>query len=61
MTTTAEGIETEDQQAIVKASGCTEMQGYLFSEPRPAKEIARLLSRETITRLQAKARFPHTA
>ena len=43
MVTTAEGVETEDQRALVTALGCTEMQGFLFSAPRPAAEIAALL------------------
>jgi predicted signal transduction protein with EAL and GGDEF domain len=42
MTTIAEGVETERQLEIVKTLGCTEMQGFLFSPPRPAAEIARL-------------------
>ena len=42
MTTTAEGVETELQLEMVKALGCTEMQGYVFSPPRPAGEISRL-------------------
>ncbi len=42
MTTTAEGVETESQLEMVKALGCTEMQGYIFSPPRPAGEISRL-------------------
>jgi len=41
MTTTAEGIETEEQLASVRAEGYTEGQGYLFSPPRPADEISR--------------------
>jgi diguanylate cyclase (GGDEF)-like protein len=43
MTTTAEGIESEQQRQAAKASGCTEMQGYLFSRPIAAAEIAKLL------------------
>ena len=43
MTTTAEGVETDLQRRIVKASGCTEMQGYLFSRPRTAAAIVQLL------------------
>jgi diguanylate cyclase (GGDEF)-like protein len=39
---TAEGIETEDQAAIVKLSGCDELQGYLFGKPVTAKEITDL-------------------
>ena len=42
MTTTAEGIETEQQRQKVCELGCTEMQGYLFSPPRPVHEINRL-------------------
>ncbi|HEY7959028.1 MAG TPA: EAL domain-containing protein [Sphingomicrobium sp.] len=43
MTTTAEGVETDLQRRIVEASGCTEMQGYLFSRPRTASAIVQLL------------------
>jgi diguanylate cyclase (GGDEF)-like protein/PAS domain S-box-containing protein len=42
---TAEGIETKEQLALVRAAGCTEFQGYLFSAPKTAKEIARLFQR----------------
>jgi len=31
MTTTAEGVESEQQKQLLRALGCTEMQGYLFS------------------------------
>jgi diguanylate cyclase (GGDEF)-like protein/PAS domain S-box-containing protein len=40
---TAEGIETEEQLELVRSAGCTEFQGFLFSKPRPAAEISRLL------------------
>jgi len=43
MITTAEGVETEQQRALLKRLGCTQMQGYLFSKPRPASEVRRLL------------------
>jgi diguanylate cyclase (GGDEF)-like protein/PAS domain S-box-containing protein len=43
MTTTAEGVETNQQRELLRALGCTEMQGYLFSAPKPATEIRRLL------------------
>jgi diguanylate cyclase (GGDEF)-like protein len=42
MTTTAEGVETQQQQELLRALGCSEMQGYLFSQPKPAAEIKRL-------------------
>ncbi|HEY8565739.1 MAG TPA: PAS-domain containing protein [Beijerinckiaceae bacterium] len=39
MVTTAEGVETEEQLRRVEAEGCTEVQGYYFSPPRPAGEL----------------------
>ncbi|MGY3549876.1 diguanylate cyclase (GGDEF)-like protein/PAS domain S-box-containing protein [Bradyrhizobium sp. USDA 4472] len=44
ITTTAEGVETEDQLDWLRAEGCNEVQGFLFSAARPAAEIARLLA-----------------
>ena len=43
--TTAEGIETAEQLELVRRAGCTEMQGYLASPPRPAAEAADLIAR----------------
>jgi diguanylate cyclase (GGDEF)-like protein len=43
MTTTAEGVETEQQRNLLHILGCTEMQGYLFSPAIPAVEIRGLL------------------
>jgi diguanylate cyclase (GGDEF)-like protein len=43
MTTTAEGVETEQQKNWLTILGCTEMQGFLFSPAIPAVEIRRLL------------------
>ena len=40
--TTAEGVETREQLATIRAEGCSEMQGFLFSRPLPADEIERL-------------------
>ena len=39
MTTTAEGVETEQQLDMLRTLGCTEMQGYLFSAAKPAAGI----------------------
>ncbi|MFL5077466.1 MAG: putative bifunctional diguanylate cyclase/phosphodiesterase, partial [Microvirga sp.] len=39
ITTTAEGVETVEQLALVRAQGCTEAQGYLFSRPRRACDL----------------------
>ncbi|MEY9185829.1 diguanylate cyclase (GGDEF)-like protein/PAS domain S-box-containing protein [Bradyrhizobium sp. USDA 326] len=44
ITTTAEGVETEDQLDWLRAEGCNEVQGFLFSAARPAAEIGKLLA-----------------
>jgi EAL domain-containing protein (putative c-di-GMP-specific phosphodiesterase class I) len=43
ITTTAEGVETQRQQELLRGFGCTEMQGYLFSAPKPAEETRKIL------------------
>jgi diguanylate cyclase (GGDEF)-like protein/PAS domain S-box-containing protein len=43
ITTTAEGVETVDQLDWLRAEGCNEVQGFLFSAARPAAEIEALL------------------
>jgi diguanylate cyclase (GGDEF)-like protein len=48
MATTAEGVETQEQLDAVKAEGCTEMQGFLFSRALPAGEIDRLFPSQTV-------------
>ena len=35
-----EGVETEEDAAILEALGCEEMQGYLLSRPMPAREAS---------------------
>lgn len=45
MVSTAEGVETETQLAALEREGCTEVQGYLFSKPVPAAQVAALLTR----------------
>jgi diguanylate cyclase (GGDEF)-like protein len=42
--TTAEGVETQRQAELVRAAGCTQAQGYLYSRPVPAAEISALLN-----------------
>jgi len=43
--TTAEGVETDSQLTQIREEGCTEVQGYMFSRPLPAREIPALLAR----------------
>jgi diguanylate cyclase (GGDEF)-like protein/PAS domain S-box-containing protein len=40
----AEGVETSEQHAFLSAHGCDQMQGYLFSRPVGADQIAVLLA-----------------
>jgi diguanylate cyclase (GGDEF)-like protein len=43
ISTTAEGVETQAQLQQLKDEGCTEVQGFLFSEPKPADQVALML------------------
>jgi EAL domain-containing protein (putative c-di-GMP-specific phosphodiesterase class I) len=40
ITTTAEGIETEEQFQLLRATGVDQMQGYLFGRPLPKAEVS---------------------
>jgi EAL domain-containing protein (putative c-di-GMP-specific phosphodiesterase class I) len=39
----AEGVETDEQLAFLRANNCDEMQGFHFSRPVPAQELEALL------------------
>jgi predicted signal transduction protein with EAL and GGDEF domain len=43
MSTTAEGVETDGQRALLRKLGCTQMQGFLFSPAVSAEHIKKLL------------------
>ncbi|WP_441237234.1 bifunctional diguanylate cyclase/phosphodiesterase [Bradyrhizobium sp. 930_D9_N1_4] len=51
--TTAEGVENDAQLELLRREGCTQAQGYLFSKPRPASDVALMLGRPP--RLRASA------
>ncbi len=40
----AEGVENDAQLAFVRAEGCDQYQGFLFSRPLPAGDFARLIA-----------------
>ena len=40
VSTTAEGVETPEQAALLRAAGCTLGQGYLFGKPVPNDQFA---------------------
>jgi diguanylate cyclase (GGDEF)-like protein len=39
LSTIAEGIETPEQAAVVKAMGCDEVQGFMYAKPMPTPEL----------------------
>jgi len=43
--TTAEGVETDAQLDLLAREGCTQVQGYLISKPRPVAEVEHMLIR----------------
>jgi EAL domain-containing protein (putative c-di-GMP-specific phosphodiesterase class I) len=43
LSVTAEGVETSQQLDFLKANGCDCVQGFMFSHPLPAEDLAALL------------------
>lgn len=43
MTVVAEGVETNEQHAVLSARGCDECQGYYFARPMPVDDFERSL------------------
>ncbi len=56
LTVTAEGVETIEQMRLLQAIGCHEMQGYLFSKPVSAADIALLIAVSEASSRRAVAR-----
>jgi diguanylate cyclase (GGDEF)-like protein len=52
VSTTAEGVETEEQLRTVLAQGCTEAQGYYFSKPKPLNELAVFVNEQAARAVQ---------
>jgi diguanylate cyclase (GGDEF)-like protein/PAS domain S-box-containing protein len=49
MTTTAEGVETAEQETILREAGCAEMQGFVFSRALPPSAISALFQLDSKT------------
>ncbi|HEU4960392.1 MAG TPA: EAL domain-containing protein [Sphingomonas sp.] len=45
MATTAEGVETEQEHAMVQRLGCSKVQGYYFGRPLPVEEARAIANR----------------
>jgi len=45
ITTTAEGVETEEQMRCLNLEGCVEVQGYFYSRPVLAEQVAGVLAK----------------
>jgi EAL domain-containing protein (putative c-di-GMP-specific phosphodiesterase class I) len=43
MATCAEGVETSQQLAYLRREGCSEVQGYYYSKPKPAAEVDKMI------------------
>jgi diguanylate cyclase (GGDEF)-like protein/PAS domain S-box-containing protein len=48
ISTTAEGVETKEQLALLRSEGCNEVQGHLFSQARPAAEVDKMLAKRRL-------------
>jgi EAL domain-containing protein (putative c-di-GMP-specific phosphodiesterase class I) len=55
LTIVAEGVETAEQEAFLRAHNCDEVQGYLISKPVPADEFAAFMANHTLAELKAHA------
>ena len=55
LTVVAEGVETVEQEAFLRAHNCDEVQGYLVSKPVPADEFAAFLANHALAELKALA------
>jgi len=54
-----EGVETEQQFALLERMGCQQVQGYLLAKPVPAVEARALLMIPWGTRLASISRPKH--
>ena len=46
METTAEGVETHDDLALIRGLGCSHVQGYIYGKPMDLSEVKALLAEQ---------------
>jgi len=56
MATTAEGVETAEQLAILRAEGCTDIQGYYIGRPFPGRGVVDMLRRHSLAERPGRGR-----
>jgi EAL domain-containing protein (putative c-di-GMP-specific phosphodiesterase class I) len=44
LSTNAEGVEKDEQMALLRDQGCQEVQGFLYWPPLPAEALRRLVN-----------------
>ncbi|WP_336985560.1 bifunctional diguanylate cyclase/phosphodiesterase [Altererythrobacter aquiaggeris] len=54
MSVTAEGVETEEQAALVRLAGCDQIQGWLYYKAMPAEQVTQHLQRQMAATNQVK-------
>jgi EAL domain-containing protein (putative c-di-GMP-specific phosphodiesterase class I) len=55
----AEGVETQAHAAAARDAGCGELQGYLYSKPLLAQDVAMWLTRRALEHQADTAAMPH--
>ena len=58
MQVVAEGVETEEQLALLRELDCDEIQGYLISPPVPADQFRTLLENQPVIAPSAQPKVP---
>ncbi len=49
MTTTAEGVENDDEADLIRRLGCNKIQGFHFGRPMPAEDAVKIFGRQDLS------------
>ena len=60
ISTTAEGVETQEQLQFVMSEGCSEAQGWIFSQPIPSNKVQALLDAHNSQNVELLKQYPGT-